>query len=63
MTKNEIKNYICLILTIGNVQKRRISVIDWYCMCEKSGETVDHLQIARELWIMVFGLFGIQWVS
>ena len=41
-------------------------VLDWCCMSKKGGETVDHLLLlcsfARELWTMVFGLFGVTWV-
>jgi hypothetical protein len=35
-------------------------------MCKQSGEDVDHLflhcSVAMELWSLVFGLFGVQWV-
>jgi hypothetical protein len=35
-------------------------------MCKVDGESVDHLflhcSMARDLWDMVFSLFGIQWV-
>jgi hypothetical protein len=33
-------------------------VIDWYCMCKKSGETINHLllhyEVARDLWFQPF---------
>jgi hypothetical protein len=36
-------------------------------MCKQSGESPNplllHCQVAREMWTMVFGLFGIQWVK
>uniref|UniRef100_A0A2N9FU80 Reverse transcriptase domain-containing protein n=1 Tax=Fagus sylvatica TaxID=28930 RepID=A0A2N9FU80_FAGSY len=54
------------ILTADNLRHRGIPVVSWCCMCKADGETVDHLLLhcpyAKELWDMVFGLFGIQWV-
>ena len=48
------------ILTIGNLWRRDVMVLDWCCMCKNGGETVDHLLLhysfAREIWSMVFGL-------
>ena len=41
-------------------------MVDWCCMCKRNGEIVDylllHCSFARELWSMVFSLFGLQWV-
>jgi len=35
-------------------------------VCKKSGETLDHLllhgDVVRELWIMIFQMFGLEWV-
>ena len=54
------------ILTIDNLRKRQILILDWCCMCKRNGESVDHLlihcSIASDLWSMVFTLFGIHWV-
>ena len=54
------------ILTIDNLRKRKILFLDWYCMCKRNGESVDHLLIhdplAFDLWSIVFTLFGIHWV-
>lgn len=40
-------------------------MIEWCCVCKKDGEIIDHLlihcPIAKELWNMVFLLFGVQW--
>ena len=51
------------ILTIDNLRKRRVIVLDWHYMCKRCGESVDHLllhcSIAWELWSLVFCLFGI----
>uniref|UniRef100_A0A2N9IJT9 Protein-lysine N-methyltransferase FSB_LOCUS52282 n=1 Tax=Fagus sylvatica TaxID=28930 RepID=A0A2N9IJT9_FAGSY len=39
------------------------SLLDWCYMCKCGGKTVNHLllhwPIARELWILIFGLFGV----
>jgi hypothetical protein len=40
-----------------NLCKRHIIVMNWCCMCKKSGETLDHLlhcDIVGELWNLVF---------
>jgi hypothetical protein len=54
------------ILTIDNLCKRGLILVDWCCLCRESGESPDHIllhcKIARELWNMVFVLFGVQWV-
>lgn len=31
------------ILTLNNLRKRHIIVVDWYCMYKRCGETIDHL--------------------
>jgi hypothetical protein len=42
------------ILTHDNLCRRRIVVVEWYCMCKKYGESVDllllHCDIARVVW-------------
>uniref|UniRef100_A0A2N9FQZ1 Reverse transcriptase zinc-binding domain-containing protein n=1 Tax=Fagus sylvatica TaxID=28930 RepID=A0A2N9FQZ1_FAGSY len=54
------------ILTIDNLRKRRVLVIDWCCMCKSDGESVNHLllhcRIAQELWNLIFTLFETSWV-
>ena len=54
------------ILTIDNLCKRRIIVLDWCYMFKRCGESVHHLllhcPIAFELWSLVFCLFGLHWV-
>jgi hypothetical protein len=40
--------------------------MDWYCMCKKSGETIDHLllhyEVVRDLGVSIFRLFALEWV-
>ena len=54
------------ILTIDKLRRRHVLVLDWCYMCKKGGESVEHFLLhcpfARELWSMVFGLFGVTWV-
>ena len=54
------------ILTVDNLRKRRVIIIDWCCMCKAHGESVNHLLlhciVAHELWSLIFALFGIAWV-
>jgi hypothetical protein len=41
-------------------------VLDWCCMSKRDGETINHLFLhcpaARDLWDLVFCLFGVDWV-
>jgi hypothetical protein len=37
------------ILTTYNLRKRRIIVVDWFCMCKKGGEFVDRLLLHCEV--------------
>ena len=50
------------ILTIDNLRKRKVKIIDWCYMCNCNGEFADHLllhcPIVSDLWSMIFGLFG-----
>ena len=54
------------ILTIDNLRKRQLIIMDWCCMCKLSGETGNHLLlhclIAWELWTMVLSIFSTTWV-
>ena len=54
-----------MILTIDNLCKKKVLILDWCYMCKSNGESVDHLllhcPIVYELWSMVFTLFGIHW--
>ena len=54
------------LLTIDNLRNRNLINVDWCCLCKQSGESVDHLllhcSMALELWSLVFGLFGVDWV-
>jgi hypothetical protein len=52
-------------LTIDNLRRRRIYVVEWCFMCKRDCETGAHLFLhcayAWELWSLVFCIFGIQW--
>jgi hypothetical protein len=37
------------ILSMFNLRKRNIVVVDWCCMCKKCGETVDNLLLHCDL--------------
>ena len=54
-----------IILKIDNLRKS-IIVVNRCCMPKRDGETIDrlllHCPIARELWNMVFSLFGVHLV-
>jgi hypothetical protein len=40
--------------------------IKWCCICKKSGEFIDHLlphcEMTRELWVVLFRLFRVEWI-
>jgi hypothetical protein len=54
------------ILTIDNLRKKNIIVMEWCCMCKKSGKSIVHLllhcEVAMEVWNMMCQLFGVMWV-
>ena len=54
------------VLTIDNLRKHQMVLLDWCCMCKEAGESIDHLflhgNIASELWYFMFTLIGLQWV-
>jgi hypothetical protein len=54
------------ILTHDNLRKRNVIVIEWCCLCKKSGESIDHLllhcEVARDLWNYILILSGVEWV-
>ena len=53
-------------LTIDNIIKRKVWILDWCYMCKCNGESVDHVflhcPIAMDLRFMVLGIFGVSWV-
>jgi hypothetical protein len=54
------------ILTLDNLRKRGLIVVNWCCMCKRSGESINHLllhcEVASTLWSVLFTLFGVKWV-
>jgi hypothetical protein len=54
------------ILTINNLRRHHIVMLDWFCVCKCGRESVDHLllhsPVAHEMFSMLFRLFGIYWV-
>ena len=54
------------ILTTDNLKKKGCVVLDWYYMCKKNGESVDHLLLhceeTRVLWDEIFLRVDIAWV-
>lgn len=55
------------ILTLDNLRRRRVIVVNWCCMSKWSGESLDHLllhcEVSKDLWSAIFILFGVQWVK
>ena len=53
-------------MTIDNLRKRKVWILDWCYRCTWNSESVDHLflrcLVAMDLWSMVLGLFGVSWV-
>jgi hypothetical protein len=43
-----------------------VVVVEWCCMCKKSGDFINHLllhcKVANELWTNILTLFGVDWV-
>lgn len=54
------------ILTIDNLQKHEVIIMDWCFMCKKCNESVNHLLLhyksAREIWIDIFLRLDLGWV-
>jgi hypothetical protein len=54
------------ILTMDNLRKRHVIVIDWCYTCKKNREIVDHpllyCEIACALWNTIFNNVGLVWV-
>jgi hypothetical protein len=54
------------ILTVDNLRKRHIIIVDKCCLCKRDGESVDHLllhcDVVSALWNAIFNRFGMPWV-
>jgi hypothetical protein len=54
------------ILTLDNLRKRHVIVINRCCMCKKIEESMDHIlqhcNVTSALWNTLFSHFGMLWV-
>ena len=54
------------VLTMDNLRKQGIIITYWCFLCKNHGESMAHFflhcAVARELWSLVFCLFGVSWV-
>jgi hypothetical protein len=54
------------ILTVDNLRKRHIIIVDRCCLCKRDGESMNHLllhyDVAYALWTNIFNRFGMSWV-
>ena len=53
------------ILTIDNIRRQKVLVVDWCCMCKRSRETIGHLLIPTlpsSSIVLEYGVFTI-WCS
>jgi len=53
------------ILTLGNLRKWCVIVIERCCMCKRDGESVDYIlycDMASALWSALFSRFRMSWV-
>jgi hypothetical protein len=54
------------ILTMDNLIKRHVIVVDKCCMCKRNWESVNHLllhcDVAYAIWITFFSRFALSWV-
>ena len=52
------------VLTIDNLRKRKVWILDWCYLCKCNGESIDLflLHCPVDFWSMVLGLFGVSWV-
>ena len=59
----------CLLgenLNSRELSKRNIILVSWCCLCKENGVTFDYLLLhcpfLKEIWDLVFALFGLQWL-
>jgi hypothetical protein len=54
------------ILTVDNLRMRKVIVVYWCNMCNRSRKSIDifflHCDMARELWMLLISLFDVEWV-
>ena len=53
-------------LTLDQLQKRRWTLANRCYLCQRHEESIDHILLhcekARTLWVLLFSMFGVQWV-
>jgi hypothetical protein len=53
------------ILTLDNLRKHHVLVVDWCCMSKRSGESMDLLlynKATSALWSVIFNCFWLSWI-
>ena len=54
------------VLTIDNLRKRDICVLDWCYLCRCDAESVDHILlhclVAKGLWSHMFSMLNLPWI-
>jgi hypothetical protein len=54
------------ILTMNNLRKRCLIMVDWCVMCKMNGKSVDlllfHCEVVSAIWNVIFDRFGLSWV-
>jgi hypothetical protein len=57
---------LCKILTVDNVRKRHVIIVDRCYLCKRNGELMDHIllhcDVAFAMWNSLFTQFGLSWV-
>jgi hypothetical protein len=52
------------ILTLYNLRKMHVIMMNWCCMCKKSAKSINHFlhhyEVAKDLWVSVFFFFFFQ---
>ena len=52
-----VNSSLGMIYMLDNLMKRRLSFVNWCCLCQSNGETLDHLLMKCEL-VKLLLLYG-----